>query len=393
MPAKQQVFIFSSVHPWNDTRIFHKQARSLAEAGYDVHVYAIVSETTYDHTIPNITVQTFHKADLLGRRKIWNQFRDIIKKHQPDYVHLHDPELMLLIRRIKRISNASVLFDMHENFPAALASKKIAGRPFPKSIIPFVRHLEQHMLQRADAVLFAEESYKQYYQNISAKKMDILNYPHQNKACNNLSKPSRPLIIYAGAIHEVRGFDEMLATATELRDRGHQFELLIIGKIPDRLEDKATCYVKQNKLENHVQLLGRMDLQQVNNYYARATVGLALLHPEPNYLGSIATKIFEYMSFGLPFVASNFPLWQEFVTTSGSGLTANPKSVTDIANQIEILLTNNEKHRELSQNGKIAHNQKYNWTHEAQKLLSLYDDLKGGQGYENSLHPSTLPTK
>lgn len=393
LSAKQRVFIFSSVHPWNDTRIFHKQARSLAEAGYDVHVYAIVSETQYDNTIPNITVQTFPKTNLLGRRQIWKQFRNIIKRNQPDFVHLHDPELMLLIYRMKRISKAAIVFDMHENFPAALASKKIAGRPFPKSMIPLIHHLEQHILQKADAILFAEESYKQHYQKITAKKMDILNYPHQNKISSTLKKQTKPLIVYAGAIHEVRGFYEMLATATELRDRGHPFELLIIGKIPDRLADEAKHYIKQNELDNHVKLLGRMDLQNVNNYYARATIGLALLHPEPNYLGSIATKMFEYMSFGLPFVASNFPLWQEFVAVSGSGLTANPKSVTDIADQIEILLTDQEKHQQLSQSGQMAHHQKYNWTNEATKLLTLYSDLKGGQNCENSLHPPTLPTK
>lgn len=375
LESQKKVFIFSSVHPWNDTRIFHKQAVSLAENNYEVHVYAVASESTYDNTIPNITVHTFAKRGLPKRRTTWREILDIITNHQPDYIHLHDPELLTLVRTIKKTVTGTVLFDMHENFPAALASKKIAKFRFPKIAIPAIRRWEHRALKQADAVIFAEESYKAAYKKLLIKQVDILNYPHLNTEPPKLENPSTPLIIYAGAIHEVRGLHEMLATATALRDRGHTFELAIIGKIPERLALTVETYIFENKLESCVKLLGRMDLKQVNQYYAKATIGLALLHPEPNYLGSIATKMFEYMSFGLPFVASNFPLWEKFVTESGSGITANPTSVSDITAKIEMLLKDPTKRAEIAKQGRKAHQETYNWERESKKLCHLYAAL------------------
>ena len=115
--------------------------------------------------------------------------------------------------------------------------------------------------------------------------------------------------------------------------------------------------------------------EKVSELLAQARVGVATLHPDPNYLGSLPTKLFEYMAAGLPVVASNFPLWKEIVEGNKCGLTVNPLDPEEIAHAIEYLINHPDEARRMGENGRQAVLEKYNWETEGKKLLALYEKL------------------
>ncbi|MFJ8119916.1 hypothetical protein [Bacillus mycoides] len=43
---KKKIFMFRSVHVWIDTRIYYKEAMTLAQCGYHIDRYAIENGTT-----------------------------------------------------------------------------------------------------------------------------------------------------------------------------------------------------------------------------------------------------------------------------------------------------------------------------------------------------------
>ena len=85
--------------------------------------------------------------------------------------------------------------------------------------------------------------------------------------------------------------------------------------------------------------------------------------------------MFEYMSAGLPVIASNFPKWKNIIDETNCGICVNPLDPNEIAKAIEFFLTNPEKAKEMGQNGRKLIEKKYNWSIEEKKLNAFYSSL------------------
>lgn len=106
-----------------------------------------------------------------------------------------------------------------------------------------------------------------------------------------------------------------------------------------------------------------------------ARIGLVLLHPTPNYYDALPVKLFEYMSAGVPVIASDFPLWRKIIEGAGCGLVADPLDPHAIASAIEWLLTHPDEAEAMGKRGQEAVRKLYNWEHEAKALINFYERL------------------
>jgi glycosyltransferase involved in cell wall biosynthesis len=102
---------------------------------------------------------------------------------------------------------------------------------------------------------------------------------------------------------------------------------------------------------------------------------LVVLHPERGYKESLPIKLFEYMSAGLPVIASDFPYWRELLEPIGCASFVDPLDPVRIAAAIDDLLSNEERAREMGMRGAAAVRERLNWEQEAPKLFDLYARL------------------
>ncbi|PDZ42947.1 glycosyltransferase family 4 protein [Bacillus wiedmannii] len=370
-----KVFIFSSVHPWNDTRVFYKETISLAKKGFDVKLCAVENNVKYENTFHNLEVEYLPKVKRLARPLLWLRLFIKALREKADVYHFHDPELLIVGYFLKVFTRSKVIYDMHEDFPAAIKSKPWIPKSIRGKLSNVVGYIEKFLIKKCDAVIFAEKYYKENYIDINVAKEDLLNYPLNNNKLGEVGKYEIPTVIYAGGISKIRGLFEMLGAAKILKDRNQVFNMIIIGNIGGELQIEVDTYIKENNLSEIVQLPGRLPLSKVYSYYNKSHVGLAILHPEENYLRSLATKIFEYMSVGIPVVASNFPEWKQLIDDAQCGKVVDPYNIEQIADNIEFLLKDNEYAIQLGENGFNAYKKKYNWEIEEQKLVELYKSL------------------
>jgi len=122
-------------------------------------------------------------------------------------------------------------------------------------------------------------------------------------------------------------------------------------------------------------LVGKVKHEEVYTILPRCHVGMAILHPTPNNIESVVTKLFEYMAVGLPVIASNFPLYKELIEGNNCGLTVDPLNPREIAQAVEYLIEHPDEARKMGENGRKAVVVKYNWETESKKLIDVYEDL------------------
>jgi len=301
-----------------------------------------------------------------------------VHKQEASVLHIHDPELLVPAVFYRWLSGVALVYDVHENVTAQVLHKSWIPGFLRRFISVLYARIERLCLRLVDEVILAEEAYAKLYETWKSVTV-IRNYPLLDYASRHCGKPSASTphgirAIYVGGISKHRGILELIEAWRLLKGRvGSDVTLHVVGKISEDLRVAST--IQRYGLDDMVSFLGPVQHREVYSLLAKSDVGVAILHPIPNYLESLPTKLYEYMAAGLPVIASNFPLWKEIVEGNGCGLTVDPLDPEEIARAIEYLLAYPEEAQRMGENGRRAVKDRYNWESEAKKLTALYERI------------------
>lgn len=363
----------TSVHSRSDARIFAKECRGLAAAGWRVDL--LVADGLPDESIDGVTVRSVPKPKRrLARisKTIWALMRLAIRG---DYriCHIHDPELLLLGLALKR-RGVMVIFDSHEDVPKQILGKSYIPPLLRRPIAVAYAAFERAACARMDAIVAATPAISAKFEGMALRVCNVNNYPSfldldvfDSGGGSTESRSSD--VCYIGGISRDRGIVELVGAMMLVR-RG--VRLLLAGKFMDRgLEDE----VRGHDGWKQVVYSGWVDRQGINDVLSVASVGVVTLHPTPAYIESLPVKMFEYMAAGIPVIASSFPLWQEIIEGEYCGRCVDPTDPAAIAEAVDFFVENPDEARRMGENGRRAVRERYNWAAEEKKLLSLYREL------------------
>jgi glycosyltransferase involved in cell wall biosynthesis len=364
---------FSSVHRGLDIRIYRKECVSLARAGHDVHL--VIDATAADvaeAAAEGITLHRLASANGGGRVRrmlvhAWRTYR-IAKELDAQIYHIHDPELIpygvLLARQGKQ-----VILDLHEDLSADIQSKQWIPLRLRHAIGAAARRVEHFAARRCAAVVGATPYIGALFEH-SAKRVAVIhNYPMVGELATSpaVAHRARDSVCYVGAINEMRGIRQIIQ-ALDMSS----CKLLLAGRFDcATLREELAAYPGWR----HVEECGFVDRTGVANIMARSFCGLVTLRSEPNFMNALPIKLFEYMSAGLPVIASDFPLWRSIVEAADCGLCVDPDQPGEIARAISFLQSNMALAKKMGANGRRAIESKYRWDHEETSLLSLYSEI------------------
>jgi len=366
-----RVVHLTTVHPTFDTRIFHKEAKTLARAGYEV---ILIAQRQGNEVVEGIKIVALPKprnrfARILGLT--WQAFR-LALRERADVYHFHDPELLPIGVLLKLFTRAKVIYDVHEDVPQQILTKHWIPAPLRRPLAVAFNAVEKLLAKALDAVVVATEGIAEKFARF--KPIIVHNYPDLRMLPNPSTRRGEgeeKVLVYVGGISKLRGAIEMVR-ALEYLNPARDVWLDLIGKFePPGLEQELQVLPGYRR----VRFLGWMQPEDVYAHLAKADIGLVCLHPEPRFIVAWPVKLFEYMAAGLPVVASNFPLWKEIVEGNECGLTVDPLNPKEIAQAIEYLLGHPELRQKMGENGRRAVVEKYNWEKESNELLALYERL------------------
>jgi len=364
----------STVHVPFDTRVFQKECLSLAEAGYDVHLIACHDG---DETVQGVQIHALPQppgrlARLL--RWPWHAYRVLRQiRPRPRICHFHDPELLPL-GQLLRLTGYTVIYDVHENVAEQIRYKGYL-KPTLRVVFSHVYRLVEKLLTRGLATLHVLESIARNYRQ---PREVVRNFPRLDTIPPPAPRdePQRPRLIYVGALTRERGALTVAHLAVALKARGIDYELLLVGPCEDdTIQNEMQGILATADALDQVAFKGRLPFEAAQALVRSSDVGLCLLHPSPNHLNSLPTKLLEYMRMEVPVVASDFECWREYVTDVGAGYLVDVSSVETAADAVEQLLADSQQRQSMGARGLAAVEALYNWEKEQSRLLAFYERL------------------
>lgn len=358
----------TSVHSAFDHRIFRKECRSLAKAGFDV---TLVGPHPEDTVAESVRIKSVKKhASKLARmtRTVWNVFQEA-QRRNADIYHFHDPELIpvgLMLRRAGR----TVVYDVHEDFPRDILFKDYLPMWSRRLLGWLMERAESVACSRFSAIVCVTPAITERFQSINSRTVTVHNYPYPEELISESPNPWKDraaAVSYVGTITPQRGIAEMVRAMACL-PAGLQVTLEIAG-------DVVHHEVKQLPGWRRVRFHGVLDQLSTYRLLRNVRAGLILMHPIPTFVDCMPVKIFEYMGAGIPVIASDFPLWREMLRGMDCALFVDPLDPRAIAQAIEYVLTHPEAAEEMGRRGQVAVAKKFNWNTQAQKLVDLYTSL------------------
>jgi len=357
----------STVHPLNDNRVFHKECKSLAKAGFDL---TLIITHTRNETIDGVKIVGLKKRKRRLSRMLFGTFealRYAIKERACIY-HFHDPELIPTGIALK-ILGKKVIYDVHENTSQQMLNKEYIGGMFKRQIASM-------------AVGFAERISKVVFDVIVAARPDIAEHWNSKKVrlvinaaaietIDNIDEVSidkpKPVIIYAGGLTRIRGIKQLIKAMELVESRA---ELWLLGKWGN---DAFRQECEGLEGWKYTRYMGYMAVDDVFAHMKKSDIGVVPFLPVPNHLTTLPNKPFEYMSCRLPVIMSNFLYWREVF--GEKVLFADPESPREIAKQINRLLNDPQLRSTFGENGRKLVEDKYSWETEVTKLIETYNQL------------------
>jgi glycosyltransferase involved in cell wall biosynthesis len=370
----RKVCVLTSAHPAFDVRIFHKECKSLAAAGYEVTLIAAAKEDG-DHDGIALRALPAWKSRLArfiqGPSAVYKKALET----DADIYHFHDPEL-IPVGLLLRLRGKKVIYDIHEDVPRTISYKPYIPRLLRGMVSWTVEFIEDWASWRFSALVAATPGIGERFRQCNANVVVVNNFPRMEEIESSASQGSgrkrEASILYVGmSITRARGAEEMVR-AMGLLPSAVEARLRLVGSWETPELPEALSHLQG---WDRVTFVGPLGREKIRDELQNAAAGLVILRPEPNYVASQPVKLFEYMCAGLPVIVSDFPVCREIVAGARCGILVNPLDPAETARAIEFLLTHPDEASEMGRRGFQAVRERYSWANEEKTLLQFYSEL------------------
>ncbi len=366
----------TSVHKPFDMRIFSKECRSLAQAGFQV---TIVAPHTEDTVKDGVRIKAVSPAEGKGRlhrmtTTAWQILREAWRI-DADIYHFHDPELIpagLLLR----LFGKTVVYDIHENVPEDILLKQYLPLWSRRLISWLVGGVETSASRRFSALVTVSPVIAERFVSANPRTILVHNFPDPAELSVSSEHPwdrREPMVAFPGGILPERGIRQMVHAMACFPETANATLEIASHEFPQDLWDELT----QHPGWNRVRYVGQLNRKQILNLLGRASAGLVLYLPEGQNHGAMPHKLFEYMAAGIPVIATDLPLWRRLLDGIDCVLFVDPYKPEAIAEAIQHVIDHPAEAAKMGRIGQEAVRSRYNWDSQARELVKLYNGLLG----------------
>ena len=364
--TNRRIAHFTSAHPPFDTRIFHKECRTLADVGYEVTLFA---PDAPEGTTDGVQLIAIPREQGRVRRLVLGNLRLFRKllAHKADLYHFHDPELLPL-GLLLRLARRRVVYDAHEHVRFSISSRDYLPRLAARFVARATWLLEQLASRLGAHVVAATPTIAAQFR--PDRCTVVGNYPNLREfeeALTDKAHRDTSIGVYIGGLSEERCLEEIYEALDIVRRSDDRLTLVMAGPVEG---------VKHPAGIKGVDYRGVVDRPTVARLIAGSAFGLVLFHALPNTIDALPTKFFEYAAAATPIIVSASTVQlSRIAEEEGCGLVVDQESPQAIADAMTWMVDHPGEARAMGERARKATVDKYHWGPEATRLLDLYGRL------------------
>lgn len=356
----------TSAHGRYDVRIFEKECTSLAAEGYEV--FLIVNDNLEDEVKHHVNIKSTGFVPSNRKERMFLSLKFILQKAkeiQADIYHLHDPELLRIVKKLKNQEN-KIIFDIHEDTELQIMDKEWIPYLFRRGISMAYRLYSKAILRKCNGIITVTPAIVNKMKRYHEKVELVTNYPILAPMAEREKKRDEPYILFAGGVSAQWCHERVIEAISGIENLRY--------KIAGLADQEYLGKLKQLKSWNQVDYLGKLPHKEIEELYVNAVAGMAVNECSQikgeGTLGN--TKLFEIMAASIPVICTNYRLWEEIVVKHQCGICVDSHNSKEIAEAITTVLKDRDASDRMGRNGREAVEHTYNWENESKKLLNFY---------------------
>jgi glycosyltransferase involved in cell wall biosynthesis len=283
----------------------------------------------------------------------------VARRRRPVLVHANDWNTMWAGIAIKLVYRVPLLYDSHELW---------ADRNGRWEWRPWLLASEALFVRAADQVITASPGYaRELARRYRVREPSLVRNIPDREGTDPTPPSEPPVVAYVGGLMRGRGLEQMIDALPHLRD----VRLSVIG--PGGAAYRAALRERAIRLgvADRMALLDPVGPADVQKALAGSAIGLCLIQPVcRSYELSLPNKLFEYVTAGVPVLASDLPVIASVVRESGIGEVVAAADPVSIAAGVERLL--NPEVRAAAVLGARTFAATNTWPREAEALVGAY---------------------
>jgi glycosyltransferase involved in cell wall biosynthesis len=393
--------VWDGDYPW-DVRV-EKVARSLTEAGHEVHLVARNRQRRPSHErLAEAQVHRLKPWRLLSERlDAMTMFPAFFNPRwiaaimgtasatRAEIMMVRDLPLAPTAIWVARVLGIPVVLDMAENYPAMMRSLWDVGVHRRTDVLvrnpSVVAAVERWVLTRVDHTLVVVEE--------SRDRLLALGVPPERITVVGNTPPLSRLqelpprlhtngeqleLIYLGLLEAPRGIGVLIDAMARARSTGLKARLTVLGEGRERrnFEERARALGLD---DSTVRFLGRVPYTDAVRLLQAADVGVVPHAANESWNTTIPNKLFDYMAGGLAVLTSNAKPAARVVRENAAGVVFRDSDVADCAGAIQ-QLANAEFRARCGASGRRAVAERFNWELDAARMQTAMDRVSTSRG-------------
>lgn len=243
---------------------------------------------------------------------------------------------------------------------------------WPRFINRCIAITERHLVSRYDVIYVVSKAMSDdpriakcqgkivAIPNGASSKYQPLESPEQG------ARDTRPRLVYFGTLMSYWNFD-FLTKAMNALQRQMEIDVVFIGDGPEA--EFIRQHLEQGR---NLSILGSFQRNHLNSYLNPST-DILVLPPKKaadvKLTGGLSTKVFDYLSIGLPIVAPRQGELIKIIDDNRNGLLYQPGDIVDFCARVSDLVGDRELASSLGQAATLSFLQRFSWRARMEQLI------------------------